>query len=398
MQRRRCHLFEFVKTLGPPSVTVMSRTLAATPSHKSPSDEVGEDIEGLNDPGDDGLGDYPIDTLLIRTETRTVYDVLRRIDTGSVIMNPEFQRDFVWDREKQGRLIESVLMRIPLPVFYFAENKKGQIIVVDGLQRLSTLQAFLKGEERLTLPEQPTLNGKSFDELSVKLQNRIEDCQLQLYIIDSKVPERAKLDIFERVNNGEPLTRQQMRNCIYTGPATQFLKRQAHHELFLEATGGSLSKEKMRDREFVNRFCAFQLLSIDEYKKDMDGFLAKSLEQMNAMPAEALLQLEVQLQRGLQNNLLLFGRHAFRKHTPQQHNRSIINASLWDVMTTGLSRYPTDLVKQHQDTLKLAIYLLLDDAAFNASISYSPNSTNSVKTRFEMSRALFQEALGAHTD
>jgi hypothetical protein len=134
---------------------------------------------------------------------------------------------------------------------------------------------------RLALPEQTELNKKYFKDLSPKLQNRVEDCNLILYIIDAKVPEVARLDIFERVNSGIPLTRQQMRNCLYTGPATRFLKAEAESELFREATGRSLKTATMRDREFVNRFCAFQLLPIDEYRGDMDGFLAQALKKMN---------------------------------------------------------------------------------------------------------------------
>ena len=185
-----------------------------------------EEIEGLADDSEDsGLGGYPIDTLLIRKETRTVYEVVRRINAGSFVLNPDFQRDFVWTIEKQSRLIESVVMRIPLPVFYLAEDSQGRTIVVDGLQRLSTFRDFLSNKLRLKLPKQESLHKKRFEKLSAKLQNRVEDCNLELYIIDSKVPERAKLDIFERVNSGEILTRQQMRNCLYMGSATRWLDK-----------------------------------------------------------------------------------------------------------------------------------------------------------------------------
>ena len=174
-----------------------------------------EEIEGLDRDADSSWGDYPIDTVLIRNESRTVHDVLRRVEKGAFIMHPDFQRDFIWPDDKQSKLIESVLMRIPLPVFYLAEDSVGRMIVVDGLQRLSTFQRFVNDKLKLKLPTQEELNGKRFSELSPKLQNRIEDCNLILYIIDAKVPERARLDIFERVNGGVPLTRQQMRNCLY---------------------------------------------------------------------------------------------------------------------------------------------------------------------------------------
>ena len=182
--------------------------------------------------------------------------MVRRMGTGLFVMNPDFQRDFIWAEDKQSKLIESVLMRIPLPVFYLAEDERGRMIVVDGLQRLWTFQRFFTNDLRLKLPGRKELHRKRFRDLPAKLQNRVEDCNLALYVIDAKVPERARLDIFERVNGGVPLTRQQMRNCLHMGQATRFLKEEATTEVFLQATGDSLKTTTMRDREFVNRFCA----------------------------------------------------------------------------------------------------------------------------------------------
>ena len=239
---------------------------------------VGEEaIEGLDKSDDGSWGNYPIDTILIRNETRTVHDIIRRIDQGSFIMDPDFQRDFIWTEDIQSKLIESVLMRIPLPVFYLAEDTEGRMVVVDGLQRLSTFQNFVNNRLRLKLPTQKELHKKRFQDLSPKLKNRIEDCNLILYVIDAKVPERTRLDIFERVNSGVSLTRQQMRNCLFMGASTSFLKAEAKTELFIRATGESLKAATMRDREFVNRFCAFQLLPLSEYS-DMDDFLAAALK------------------------------------------------------------------------------------------------------------------------
>ncbi len=298
-----------------------------------------EKVEGIEEFGEGGWGDYPIDTVLIRTETRTAFDVIRRIEQGAFVMIPDFQRDFIWPQDKQSKLIESVLMRIPLPVFYLAEDNEGRMIVVDGLQRLSTFQSFFNNRLVLKLPEQPDLNKKRFKNLSAKLQNRVEDCNLTLYVIDPKVPERVRLDIFDRVNRGVPLTRQQMRNSLYMGPATRFLKEAAATSTFLEATGGSLRSTTMRDREFVNRFCAFQLLSLSDYKGDMDEFLAAALQKMNKLTSDELAALSGEFRVGLNNNCNVFGKHAFRKHSQGQDERSVLNASLWDVMTTGLSRH-----------------------------------------------------------
>ena len=354
-----------------------------------------EEIEGLGEHDDGTWGDYPLDTVLIRTETRTVFDVVRRMDGGSFVMDPDFQRDFIWLEDKQSKLIESVLMRIPLPVFYLAEDEDGRMIVVDGLQRLSTFQRFFKNELRLKLPDQEELHKRRFEELPPKLQNRVEDCNLVLYIIDAKVPERARLDIFERVNGGEPLTRQQMRNCLYMGPATKFLKDEAATQIFLQATGNSLQTRTMRNREFVNRFVSFHQLPLADYKRDMDEFLALGLKTLNNKSNSDRVQLSEAFRRSLKNNFSVFGKNAFRKHADGQKNRGVLNASLWDVMSTGLSRYAEDLVEERANVLRHAYYELMNNEEFIKSITYSVNGTKQVKLRFEVATAMFKEVFGA---
>ena len=130
--------------------------------------------------------------------------VVERIKAQRYILDPDFQREFVWNSEKQSKLIESCVMRIPLPVFYVAEANDGRIIVVDGLQRLTTFVRFLSNELRLSrlLKEGQigsagsSLEGKTFEELSLNLRERVLDTQLTMYILDAKAPERARLDIF----------------------------------------------------------------------------------------------------------------------------------------------------------------------------------------------------------
>ncbi len=369
-----------------------------------------EDIEGW-EAGNGSWGDYPIDEVLIRHENRTIHDVMRRIDQGGYVMDPDFQRDFIWDEKKQSKLIESVVMRVPLPVFYLAEDDEGRMVVVDGLQRLSTFQRFLQDELKLVLPDRPELKGYRFSELPNKIKNRVEDCNLIFYIIDSKVPEQARLDIFERVNGGIPLTRQQMRNCLFMGDATLFLKEESQTDEFLRATGHSLNKKTMRDREFVNRFCAFSILELDSYRGDMDDFLAQGLREMNAMSSDKLAELSTAFRRGLAHNLNLFGKHAFRKHAPGQESRRPLNkhafrkhapgqesrrplnASLWDVLSTGMCNLSDSHVQCHADEIRGVIYGLLKDDEFNTCITYGPNDARKVRKRFAMVKERLQEAV-----
>ncbi len=354
------------------------------------------ELEGYEPPVPGGWDGYPLDALAIRDERRTAEDVVRRIKAGRFVMDPDFQRGFVWDIRKQSRLIESILLRIPLPVFYLAEDRQGRLIVVDGRQRLTTLQRFLDLELKLELDDRSELNGKRFNDLDVRLQNRVQDCQLLFYIIDHAVPERAKLDIFERVNGGEVLTRQQMRNAIHNGPATVWLREEAESELFIQATGGSLNKGKMQDRELVNRFCAFALLPFNDYRGDMDKWLASGLAALNDAGEAGRDELSNRFRRSLRNNLNAFGRHAFRKPRQNEPNRrSLINASLFDVMSTALAYYDEPLVEERAERLRHALSTLMKDPVFVGSISYGPNTPKEVRTRFEMGYSMLREVLDA---
>lgn len=362
-----------------------------------------EKLEGLDENSSEGGWDeYPLDAVFVRNENRTVAEVVKRINAGRYQLDPDFQRDFVWDLKKQSRLIESCLMRIPLPVIYVAEIKNGAIAVVDGLQRLTTFTNFLNDKFSLVLeaPENSSLHalrGLKFSELPIKLQERIEDTQLTLYILDSAAPERAKLDIFERVNNGVPLTRQQMRNCLFNGPATQWLKAAATSQEFLVATGRSLSAKAMRDREAINRFSAFKLLGESSYRGDMDAFLARALERMQD-PDVNLPSLLENFKNSMKVNYELFGEHAFRRSlsgyveggTP---SRSILNISLFDVCSVLLSDLTLEQMLNRKDRIREAINTVLGVPEFSNAITYSTNSTRQIYARFGLARYVISEAL-----
>lgn len=365
------------------------------PPQVPPQEDDAGSLEGYENEEPGGWDDYPLDQLAIRDERRSAVDVVRRLDRGRFVLDPDFQRAFLWDEKKQSRLIESILLRIPLPVFYLAEDPEGRLIVVDGRQRLTTLQRYFRGESRLTLPDRPELHDKRFNDLDARLQNRLEDCQLHFYIIDHSVPERARLDIFERVNGGEVLTRQQMRNAIYNGPATVLLREEAESELFLEATGRSLSVKQMRDREFVNRFCAYSLLPLETYKGDMDKWLADALKLIAKMTHAQRDALRDRFRRALRNNLAVFGRHAFRKHRKDDQPRSVLNASLFDVMAQGLADRDEEVVKERAEALRQAFYLLMTHERFIKAITYGPNTANEVRTRFEIAQRMMAEVFDA---
>ena len=349
-----------------------------------------EDIEGLGDPDADVEHPvYPLDDIMVRAETRTVAEVVTRIGRGRFILDPDFQRDFVWDPQKQSKLIESCAMRIPLPVLYVAEGEDYRITVVDGLQRLSTFRRFLSDELALTgLGGEHPLTAKKFSDLPPHLKDRVEDTQLTLYILDKSAPPRAQLDIFERVNGGTVLSRQQMRNAIYNGAGTRWLREMSRSGAFLAATGESLNTKNMRDREAVNRFAGFHVLGWPSYANgDMDKFLASTIEKLNGMGGDDLARHEQTFVESMERNFALFGRHSFRKSLSEADNfarRSVVNIALFDVLSWAFARlYPTALEEDGSE-IAARVRALIPDARFEHAITYSTNSTVQVRTRFEI--------------
>jgi len=341
-----------------------------------PDEPEGLDQQSLN------LGAFPIDSLMIRTDYRTVFEVCRRIDSNQYVMDPDFQRQFVWGVDRQSKLIESALLRIPLPVFYLAESSDGKVVVVDGLQRLTTFHRFLNGQFSLRdLAFAKELNGSKFNELDPSLKNRLEDTQLTLYLIDSKVPDEAKYEIFERVNGGVPLTRQQMRNCLYVGDATRWLGRMADHNDFLEATARSLNWKTMRDRECINRFAGFYVRGVNRYGGEMEDFLNLTLKEMNI--ACDFEQLTADFLKSMRVNEAIFGRHAFRKSIGEGYSRSVINVALFDIFSVEFAAWPEDVAKARANDIRIATKFMLNDEDFLEAISRSTNSTRNVRTRFQ---------------
>ncbi len=355
-----------------------------------------EKIEGLGDPHSDvDVNVYPLDAVMVRPETRTVAEVVKRINRRRFLLDPDFQRDFVWGPPKQSRLIESCLMRIPLPVLYVAENTAGLIAVVDGLQRLTTFVRFLGDKLALTgLGHDHPWNGKRFSDLPAHLQERVEDTQLTLYILDKGAPSRARLDIFERVNSGAILTRQQMRNAIYNGRGTRWLSKMAKEKSFLTATGRSLNAKTMRDREAINRFAGFCLLGWESYVNgDMDEFLAKALDRLNREGDDVLHELERAFIQSMHNNHELFGLHAFRRSLAMgRGKRSVTNLALFDVFSWVFTKIPRKRIDEDRDEIGQSIIELVTEPIFQEAITHSTNSTKPVKARFGM----VEQALGPY--
>ena len=352
-------------------------------------------IEGYELPKT-GIGEkLPLEELFVRTDVRPVKEMVHRIKCNEIILDPEFQRHFVWSKKKQSKLIESCIIRLPLPVFYFAERKDGSIIVVDGLQRLATFLNFVEGGLKLTgLVNSPLLAGKKFSDLPVRLKERVLATELTLKILDSKTTEQARMEVFERVNSGTRLSRQQMRNALYSGKATHWLKIVSESKQFKVATGESFSNNTMRDREAVNRFVSFALLGVQNYiGENMDQFLAEGIKELDLIPQTERDELAKKFILTMKLNHIIFGEHAFRRSLVDKNSKkTMINMSLFDVISVSFTSFLKDHCVENENMLKnLNVKSLerividtLKNNQFLEAITRSTNSEKAVKFRYQL--------------
>src|SRR5882762_8332271 len=197
---------------------------------------------------------------------------------GKLILEPDFQRRFVWDKLKASRLIESALLNVPLPIIYLAEEADGRESVIDGQQRLTSFFSFMDGKFpngetfRLTgMKVFEELEKKTYKEINENLQDKIRYYQIRAITILNTSDANLKFEIFERLNRGAvSLNNMELRNCLYQGEYMAFLKQLARDPEFMHILNIKEPDSRMRDIELVLRFAAFFHTSHLNYKPPMN--------------------------------------------------------------------------------------------------------------------------------
>ena len=333
----------------------------------------------------------------ITTRATTVNLLLSRLRTGRLDLEPEFQRGRVWNPRRKSRLIESLLLNIPLPTIYAAESKDGEDtwIVVDGVQRLSTIASFVHPKnfpdpEIAVLQELEYLTsheGLSYAELNERLRTRIDETEFVVNLIRRGTPETVMFNIFARINTGgQPLTRQELRHALTPGPARTFLKDLAWSPEFVAATGGRVKDDRMEAREMVLRFLAFHMRGVDSYdtSTDFDGFLSAAMHDLSAVSAAKRKALTRSFVTSLRTATAVFGEHAFRKSLPGDERKAPINKALFETVMSSLASLSSADHKALIGRRKRALSrfaALLKDEEFRASISQGTGDARKVHLR-----------------
>ncbi|WP_176473356.1 DUF262 domain-containing protein [Niallia circulans] len=316
---------------------------------------------------------YPEANIKVEREQYSIFELNRKFNRSQVILDPDFQREDVWKNRQKSELVESVLMGIPLPIFYLNETKEGKLVVVDGRQRLTAFFQYLNDEFKLTnLRILKELSFKKFSNLDPKLQSSLEDFQLIAQVIKPPTPDRIKFDIFDRVNRGgTPLNNQEMRNALYQGKSTELLGLLTKKSEFKKVTSNSINSNRMKDRYMILRFIGFYLWNkstlIDvngepiEYKGDIDEFLGKIMDYINDMDASEILSLENIFVKTMKNNQIVFSDNAFRRHS-KNGKKQPINMLLFEAFGYLFTMFEEEYCKEnHERIYEMCIELLKTD-------------------------------------
>jgi hypothetical protein len=175
-----------------------------------------------------------------------------------VLVLPEIQRQYVWDNGKASRLVESLLMKIPIPVLYFAETEDATFEIIDGHQRVRSIPRFITNEFPLRgLPFLKEFTGSRFHQLPAPEQRFLKMRTLRAIIIGVESHPSMNFEIFERLNTGAiSLNAQELRNSTFRGPLNRALNDLAREDSFRALIGTKQPRRRMVDQELVLRFLA----------------------------------------------------------------------------------------------------------------------------------------------
>ena len=340
---------------------------------------------------------YCADDIRIDQKMISLYQVFRWIQQGKLNLRPDFQRNFIWNRKKQSLLIESLMLKIPIPAFYFDEDAEGNRTVIDGLQRLSTISDFLEGKFRLCgLQYLINCNGKRYDELEKKYQMRIEDTQLAVNILDAKCPATVKFDVFRRINTGGvPLNSQEVRNVMANRRTQEFLLRLSQSESFVKATRGKIKDNRMGAQELCLRFVTYLVLYDNEHRNfisfgEMNNLLDNTIIEINKTDGRILEKLEDDFITSMKRCMSLLGEKAFSK----PNNNSIINRALfisWSVILTNRDYSLEWCRKKREKACKLQQKYLQEDTDYFNAITSSTSSKRNMLIQFHYVERILEE-------
>lgn len=370
-------------------------------------DAIREEVVTKDEIDDDENDELNLDSkdkkLFVDKSDPDIETLFNRYKKGTLILQPKFQRKYVMQKSLANKLIESLLLDVPLPMFYFAEEEGGKVSVIDGQQRLTSIFAFI--DDRWTnekngnissfklsgLKVLSDLNGKSFKDLNEENQNKILYTSVRVVTIKKESNPDLKFEIFERLNTGStPLNEDEIRNTVYRGSFIDMLAELEEDKIFNELVNKPNFKNRMLYRGMILRFFAFYEKTYLKYKPSMKQFCNKFLEEKRNINEKDVAKFKKVFKDTIELVKECFGKNAFRRIVKDESSNdcnivsNTINMSLFDIQMCGFTKYSKSQIYPHLEEINEAMMnLMLSDPKFIDSIQLKTSNSDMVEYRFK---------------
>lgn len=321
---------------------------------------------------------------------KSVSDIVRMIEDRDIRLDPDYQRNYVWDNKKASMLIESIILNVPIPVIYVSQEEDDSWSVIDGLQRLSSLKRFFDGKFKLSgLEILSDLNKSDITTLNPKALRMLKNGLLRVIMITHDSNEEIKYDVFMRLNTGSVhLTEQELRNCLYRGNLNKFLKEVVQNQKWLALIGLKEPHKRMADREMVLRFLAIwknwdsENEVLNGYKGRMKSFLNAFMNDFKEIKGQEANEWKRIFEETVEKVYQVYGEFAFKRQGLDGMREKTINRAIIDVIMLSATQHPMDELMANKDRIaKRFLEMTNNDVEFRNSIKIGTSDTKVITLR-----------------
>ena len=323
---------------------------------------------------------------------KSVSDIVRMIKGGDIHLNPEYQRNYVWDNKRASLLVESIILNVPIPVIYVNQEDDDSWTVIDGLQRLNTLRRFFERDFKLRgLEILDDLNGNDIKSLNPKAARILRNGLLRVIVISNDSHPDIKYDIFMRLNQGAvKLNQQELRNCLYRGEFNEMLKAIRSNEKFMKMLNLEKPHKRMMDCELVLRFLAFsqhwspEKDEIEAYNGRMKLFLNRFMSAQSKINDAKLQYYEDLFNNTADKVFDVFGEKAFRRINKEGEYESPLNRAIMDCLMLSFSKFDRSiLIEKKNKIVDILKTLVVVDDDFRGSVMRGTSDKKIVEFRLK---------------
>lgn len=315
-----------------------------------------------------------------------------QVDDGTLVLADDFQRRRVWDDTKASRLIESLLINVPIPVCYFAELEDGSYSVIDGQQRLTAIYRYLNDKFKLrSLRIRSDLNKKKFSQLGISDRRSIQSRSIRCILIQKESHPEIRFDVFDRLNsNSVKLNRQELRNSLYKGDLNKLIKELSENETFKKSRRSENVDKRMNDCEMILRFFAFYFDRVN-YQGNLAKFLDNYLQAGRKMSLEVIHNHREIFLKTIKDVDCVFGKNSFRRYDPANDtwNKSL-NRAIYDIIMLYFAEIPSDMIQQKSNIILDEFKKIFNDEGFQEDITSFPEKIVRFQSRLDKWRTTLQ--------